>query len=112
MNLLLMLIMQLTLLQISAIIEIATHNSQQIFIRIENTANSTCAHTGTHVTLAVDSTPLANVVQDLNICDNSNGDGDDTNGFVQSIEIEVKLPEFRGTQNPADNHRTLSRICR
>ena len=76
-------------------------NSQQIFIRIENTANSTCEYTGTHVTLTVISTPQANVVQDLNICDN-NDDGDDTNGFVQSIDLESQTTGILGTQNPAD----------
>ncbi len=77
-------------------------NSQQIFIRIENTANTTCgSYTGTHVTLTVNSTPQANVVQDLNICDH-NDDGDDTNGFVQSIDLESQTAEILGTQDPAD----------
>ena len=77
-------------------------NSQQIFIRIENTANSTCEYTGTHVTLTVISTPQVNVVQDLSICDNDD-DGDDTNGIAQNFILSTKNSEILGpAQDPAD----------
>jgi gliding motility-associated-like protein len=76
-------------------------NSQQIYIRVENSANNTCLYVGTHITLIVNPTPQAFPVPDLDICDDDT-DGDDTNGFVQNINLESQTLGVLGSQNPAD----------
>ena len=91
----------------NAIADISNHrninspNTQQIFIRVENSANNTCLYTGTHITLIVNPVPAANPVADLDICDDD-ADGDDTNGFIQSIDLESQTAGILGTQNPAN----------
>ncbi|MFD2568070.1 T9SS type B sorting domain-containing protein [Pseudotenacibaculum haliotis] len=76
-------------------------NTQQIFIRVENPANNACLYTGTHITLVVDPVPTADAVTDMGICDD-NDDGDDTNGFIQSIDLETQTATILGTQDPGD----------
>ncbi|MEQ6122607.1 hypothetical protein AAON49_00210, partial [Pseudotenacibaculum sp. MALMAid0570] len=80
---------------------IISPNSQQIFIRVENPANNTCLYTGTHITLLVGDVPIASPANDMDICDDNN-DGDDTNGFIQSINLESQSATILGGQNPAD----------
>lgn len=76
-------------------------NTQQIFIRVENPANNTCLYTGTHITLVVDPVPTADPVGDMDICDDDD-DGDDTNGFIQSIDLETQTATILGGQDPGD----------
>ena len=76
-------------------------NSQQIFVRIENPANSTCLYVGPHITLIVDPVPVSNPVSNIEVCDDDT-DGDDTNGFIQSIDLESQTSTILGTQNPSD----------
>jgi len=76
-------------------------NSQQIFVRIENPANSTCLYVGPHITLIVDPVPVSNPVTNIEVCDDDT-DGDDTNGFVQSIDLESQTSTILGTQNSSD----------
>ena len=90
---------------INQIMDISAHrntispNSQQIFIRVENSANNACLYTGTNITLNVLPVPIANTVPDMDICDDDS-DGDDTNGFVQSIDLESQTPGILGAQDP------------
>ena len=75
--------------------------TQQIFIRVDNPANVNCAYVGTHITLSVIPVPEIDVIPNLDICDDAS-DGDDTNGFVQSIDLESHTPIILGTQDPAN----------
>ena len=72
----------------------------QIFVRVENAADASCIYTGVHITLNVDPVPQAVAATDLDICDDDS-DGNDTNGFVQSIDLETKTLEILGTQDPS-----------
>ena len=80
---------------------IASPFTQQIFIRVDNPANVSCAYVGTHITLSVNPVPEIDVIPNLDICDDEN-DGDDTNGFVQSIDLESHTPIILGTQDPTN----------
>lgn len=89
------------------ILDISNHrninspNSQDIFIRVENPANNSCLYVGTHITLIVGEVPEATQALDMNICDND-ADGDDTNGYVQNIDLESQNAIIIGTQSAAD----------
>ncbi|MBL4605594.1 MAG: hypothetical protein JKY02_08040, partial [Flavobacteriaceae bacterium] len=80
---------------------IGSPNSQQIYTRVENPANATCLYVGTHITLTVDPVPTAQAVPTIELCDDDT-DGDDTNGFVQSFDLDSQTSTILGTQNPAD----------
>ena len=90
---------------VNAIPDIANHRNinspftQQIYIRVENPADNTCLYVGTHVTLTVNPVPIANAVAAIDICDDDN-DGDDLNGFVQSINLESQTSDILGGQDP------------
>jgi gliding motility-associated-like protein len=75
--------------------------SQQIYIRVENSANNSCLYVGTHITLIVGEVPEALGVAGLDICDNDL-DGDDTNGFVQNINLEAQTLDILGPQSITD----------
>ena len=75
--------------------------TQQIFILVDNPANVSCAYVGTHITLTVNPVPEIDIIPNLEICDDAS-DGDDTNGFVQSIDLESHTPIILGTQDPAN----------
>jgi gliding motility-associated-like protein len=76
-------------------------NSQQIFIRVENTANNTCIYVGTHVTLNVLPVPPIATPPDMDLCDNDS-DGDDTSGFIRDIDLESQTPIILNGLSPAD----------
>ncbi len=75
-----------------------TASSETIFVRIENTANSSCFDT-TAFQLTVFDSPVANAVAEFEVCDDLS-DGDDANG-----QTEIMLTDFDseviGTQDPA-----------
>ncbi len=75
-----------------------TEASETIFVRIENTANSSCFDT-TSFQLTVFDSPIANAVDEFEVCDDLS-DGDDANG-----QTEIMLTDFDseviGTQDPA-----------
>ncbi len=77
-------------------------NSQRIYIRVESRLNNDCLGLGPHINLNVTPVPLANPVNNLEICDNNN-DGDSNNGFVQSFDISSQTSLILGTQNPTDH---------
>jgi gliding motility-associated-like protein len=60
-------------------------NPQEIFVRIENVNSPDCSDT-TSFMVEVFSTPIANTIDDIEVCDNDN-DGDDSNGVV-AFELE------------------------
>ena len=64
-----------------------TNSSEEIFVRIENNANTACYDT-TSFTLTVFEAPVANTVETFEICDDGD-DGDDANG-----QAEVTLTDF------------------
>ncbi|MGC6438773.1 MAG: T9SS type B sorting domain-containing protein [Flavobacteriaceae bacterium] len=67
-----------------------TAATEEIFIRIENNANTNCYDT-TSFNLTVFDTPLANTVDTVEVCDTLD-DGDDANG-----QIELTLTDFDAT---------------
>lgn len=91
---------------VNAIPDISNHRNinspftQQIYIRVENPADNTCLYVGTHVTLTVNPVPDANPVTDLDICDDDD-DGDDLNGFIQSINLESQTSDILNGQDPS-----------
>jgi hypothetical protein len=60
-----------------------TNTTEQIFVRIENNANTSCFDT-TSFNLNVFDTPVGNTVQTYEVCDDLN-DGDDANGQTEVI---------------------------
>ena len=64
-----------------------TNTTEQIFVRIENNANTSCFDT-TSFNLNIFDTPVANTVQTYEVCDDLN-DGDDANG-----QTEIILTDF------------------
>ena len=67
-----------------------TATTEEIFIRIENNANTNCFDT-TSFNLTVFDTPIANPVDTVEVCDTLD-DGDDANG-----QIELTLTDFNDT---------------
>jgi gliding motility-associated-like protein len=76
-------------------------NTQQIYVRVDNITNNDCIGLLPLITLNVDPVPVSNPVADLEACDNSD-DGNPTNGFIQTFDIESQTPIILGAQNPAD----------
>ena len=76
-------------------------SEENLFVRIVN--NSTgCIFDEGQITIIVNPEPESQVVSNLATCDN-NEDGDDTNGIVQNIDLNGKIPEILGpNQNPND----------
>ncbi len=78
----------------------ASPHSQTIFVRILN--NSTgCINPHLTFDLIVNALPIANPVANLELCDNLD-DGNDTDGIVQTFNLESQTSLILGTQNPAD----------
>ncbi len=72
---------------------------QTIYVRVTN--NTTLCFTDhTSFDLIVNPLPVANFVQDLEICDDDS-DGSAQNGFSQSFDLELQTPGVLGTQDPA-----------
>jgi gliding motility-associated-like protein len=75
-------------------------NSQQIYMRVDNTLNNDCIGVVPLVTLNVLSVPTANEVQDLRLCDNGD-DGIFDNGIVQTFNLDAQTPIILGSQDPS-----------
>ena len=89
------------ILDTSAYRNINSPNTQQIFIRVENTENNTCLYVGSHITLTVNPVPIVNPIGNLILCDDAI-DGDDTNGIVQYFNLENQTSLILGSQDPND----------
>ncbi|ARV07893.1 hypothetical protein BTO04_14845 [Polaribacter sp. SA4-10] len=72
-------------------------DSQTIYVRVTNTTTN-CFTDHTTFNLVVNPIPIANFVQDLEICDD-NSDGSARNGFSQSFDLESQSDAILGTQN-------------
>ena len=71
---------------------------QTIYVRVTN--NSTACFTDhTSFDLIVNPLPIANFVEDIEICDDPS-DGSARNGFSQSIDLESQTEGILGTQDP------------
>ncbi|WP_026775181.1 T9SS type B sorting domain-containing protein [Polaribacter sp. Hel_I_88] len=87
-----------------------TRDSQTIFVRVTNTTTG-CFTDHTSFNVIVNPIPVANFVEDLEICDD-NSDGSARNGFSQAIDLESQTAGILGTQNPnmhtVTYHRSLA----
>ncbi|PQJ82207.1 T9SS type B sorting domain-containing protein [Polaribacter glomeratus] len=80
---------------------------QTIFVRVTN--NSTgCFTDHTTFNLTVNPLPIANFVDDLEVCDD-NTDGSARNGFSQTIDLESQTSGILGTQDATINKVTYHR---
>ncbi len=75
-------------------------NNQTIFVRVLNKTTG-CVNPHSTFEVIVNALPIANPVENLELCDNLN-DGNDTNGIVQNFDLESQTNLILGTQNPAD----------
>ncbi|MEN8703462.1 MAG: T9SS type B sorting domain-containing protein [Polaribacter sp.] len=73
---------------------------QTIYFKITNKNNNNCSGTG-ELYLKTNPVPLAGEVSDLELCDDAI-DGDGTNGFVQSFDLESKTSTILNGQDPAE----------
>lgn len=75
-------------------------NLETIYIRVENNATG-CANTHESFNLIVAPLPTAETVQNLELCDTTD-DGNDTNGIVQTFDLESQTSTILGTQSQTD----------
>jgi len=68
---------------------------QQIFVRVDNIINNECVGFEPLITLVIDPVPVANEVDDIELCDNID-DGDGFNGIVQNFNLDVQTPLILG----------------
>ena len=71
---------------------------QTIFVRVTNNTTG-CFTNHTSFNLIVNPVPIANFVEDIEICDD-NSDGSARNGFSQSIDLAAQAAGILGTQDP------------
>ncbi|MBU3011686.1 T9SS type B sorting domain-containing protein [Polaribacter vadi] len=85
-------------------------DSQPIYVRVTNNTTG-CFTDHTSFNLVVNPVPIANFVDDLEVCDD-NSDGSARNGFSQSIDLESQTAGILGTQDSnihtVTYHRSLA----
>ncbi|MDA9008242.1 T9SS type B sorting domain-containing protein [Flavobacteriaceae bacterium] len=74
-------------------------NLETIFVRVENNLSG-CFTAQTSFDLIVNPLPVANFVEDLEVCDD-NTDGSAQNGFSQIFDLELQTAGILDTQDPA-----------
>ena len=79
--------------------ENTTPNLQTIYVRVTNNTTG-CFTNHTSFDLIVNPLPIANFVDDLEVCDD-NTDGSAQNGFSQSFDLELQTAGILGMQDPA-----------
>ena len=77
-----------------------TKDLQTIYVRVTNTVSG-CYNDHGFFDLIVNPLPIANFVEDIEICDEDT-DGSARNGFSQSIDLETQTTGILGTQNSAE----------
>jgi gliding motility-associated-like protein len=82
-----------------AMYENSIPNLETIFVRVENNLSG-CFTAQTSFDIIVNPLPVANFVEDLEVCDD-NTDGSAQNGFSQSFDLELQTAGILGTQDPA-----------
>ena len=75
-----------------------TPNLQTIYVRVTNNTTG-CFTNHTSFDLIVNELPIANFVDDLEVCDD-NTDGSAQNGFSQSFDLELQTAGILGSQDP------------
>ncbi|WP_397446068.1 T9SS type B sorting domain-containing protein [Polaribacter sp. R77954] len=86
-----------------------TPNRETIYIRIENT-DTGCVNSISNFDVIVNPEPTFVVPTNLAYCDDAL-DGDDSNGIIQNIDLDSKIPEILGTsQNPNDFTVTFHKL--
>ena len=80
---------------------IGTPTTQNIFIRVDSNLDNDCLGFGSHITISVDPAPVANPVNNLELCDNGD-DGEFANGIVQTFNLEPQTLLILGTQDPSN----------
>jgi len=84
----------------------STTDRETIFVRVFN-QNTQCANGISNFDVIINPEPIFEVISNLSYCDNDN-DGDDTNGIIQSIDLDSKIPEILGaSQNSGDYNVTF-----
>ena len=81
-----------------AMYENNTPNLETIYVRVENNLSG-CFTAQTSFDLIVNPLPIANFVNDLEVCDD-NTDGSAQNGFSQTFDLELQTAGILGTQDP------------
>jgi gliding motility-associated-like protein len=77
-----------------------TKDTQTIYARVENKATG-CFNDHVSFDLIVNPLPIANFVNDIEICDD-NSDGSARNGFSQIFDLESQTAGVLGTQDPTN----------
>jgi hypothetical protein len=80
---------------------------QPIFVRVTNKTTG-CFTDHTSFNLIVNPVPIANFVNDIEVCDD-NTDGSARNGFSQIIDLASKTAGILGTQDPSTHAVTYHR---
>jgi gliding motility-associated-like protein len=75
--------------------------TQTIFIRIVNN-NTGCINNISNFNLIINTQPTVEDIVELTYCDDSL-DGDDTNGFVQNIDLDSQIPLLLGPDQDEDD---------
>jgi gliding motility-associated-like protein len=75
--------------------------SQTLYIRVENLQTS-CVSFGESFDVIVNPAPTILMAPDLQLCDNDE-DGDETNGFLQNIDLESQISAILGDAQSSDN---------
>ncbi len=85
---------------ISPFENLTSPNLQTIYVRVKNNTTG-CLNTSTTFNIIVNALPKATAVSNIELCDDLN-DGNDTNGIVQSFDLESKTSTILGSQ-PTSN---------
>lgn len=78
-----------------------TSNPQIIYVRLENNTTN-CFVTDQSFKLVVDELPFSNPASDIILCDNTSV-GSDTDGFINSFDLEQRTAQILGTQAASGN---------
>ena len=74
-------------------------NTQQIYVRVDNTLNNGCEGVVPLITLNVLPVPIARQADDIRLCDNGD-DGIFDNGIVQTFNLDAQTPVILDGQDP------------
>jgi len=86
-----------------------TTESDEVFVRIENNLYPDCFDT-TSFLLTVNPLPSLVTLENLSYCDNMD-DGDDSNGIIQTFDLESQTPLIIGGQTDILVHYYISAIA-
>ena len=75
--------------------------TQTVYIRVLNGVTG-CANGISNFNVIVNSEPTVEPIEDFMVCDDP-ADGDDTNGFVQNIDLDSTIPTILGPDQDEDD---------